>query len=966
MSVSKSLLFLLLLCQTVLGQQLQFENMGTRIALPSQESYNVMQDSKGYIWFSTEQGFCRYDGNETVIFDRSNGLPEGAVYSVAEDRKGRLWLLTAKNRILIFENGKLREASFSKKFQQQNNREISYSLSLIGNSLYIGTEDNTYLADIETGKFKTLPSLEKNPDLAVMEKAGRLIALSVNRVPAKLWSAHSPYHIGLIRKDGTWNEILLPKVSPSFQRLNTYSNSGGNFFTVMNQIVKVSDTLSIHAMPKRVLCVQSDRDKGLWIGMIEEGLYYFKDGDLSRPPVKTLKGYSVSGLVQDTEGNIWCTTLEKGVFRCLNKNVVNFGNVPGLEKNVNLLKTIDGITYCSSQAREMISLGQYKIKRHYIATSSNEMITDILKVPGGFYIGGKGAALYTDTAFANTVSFRNTENLLWSASEFKRVGDRLFGLSFGFIVETKGMMMEKTIDLHTRSRCFEHYKDDLFLFASGNELRLADIVTQKTSRIPNINANVTKILKTVPETIWIATKGDGLYLFSNGKAIAVNEHFGIKARMLYDILKQGDNLWIGSNEGLLKVSLTTRKVEQYDTENGLPSNEVYKLSLDGNRLFLSTLEGVCALPINAKIVNDVAPGIYLNQTQVNGFTVKSLSGRQLDHRSNSFSFAFDVISFKGETRLRYKLEGRDDKFSLVKGNRLSIDNLEPGDYKFVVYALNNDGLQSKAPVEIKFSIAKPFWQEIWFLLLCIGLSGLLVYAVVLRIISNVRIKEAEKTRVNQLIANSRLSAIQAQMNPHFIFNAINSIQNYILKKKDAEAYDYLAKFSKLIRLVLLHSQKQLLTLHEELETLGLYVELEQLRFDNSFDFVLSVPDEIDTFQMLIPTMVLQPYVENAIWHGLMNLEGQRRGRIEIGIGQQGDKLLVTVTDNGAGRKKAMEYGKTGRHESIALKLMDERLEIINKMYSENSLSCEIEDLFDQNGQAAGTRIKLCLPILNHD
>lgn len=204
--------------------------------------------------------------------------------------------------------------------------------------------------------------------------------------------------------------------------------------------------------------------------------------------------------------------------------------------------------------------------------------------------------------------------------------------------------------------------------------------------------------------------------------------------------------------------------------------------------------------------------------------------------------------------------------------------------------------------------------------------------------------------------------LRLQMNPHFLFNAINSIQNYILKKSQQEAYDYLAKFAKLIRIVLNNSQEKTLTLHDELEMIDLYIELEQLRFNNSFDFKLNVDKNINEFEISVPPMLIQPYIENAIWHGLMNLEKERKGVLNVDISESKGILKIVIEDNGIGRVKAKEYKKEDTHRSVGMKLTEQRLLMINQMQEYENAKVIVTDLKDDKGVSCGTRVKISIPV----
>jgi LytS/YehU family sensor histidine kinase len=207
-----------------------------------------------------------------------------------------------------------------------------------------------------------------------------------------------------------------------------------------------------------------------------------------------------------------------------------------------------------------------------------------------------------------------------------------------------------------------------------------------------------------------------------------------------------------------------------------------------------------------------------------------------------------------------------------------------------------------------------------------------------------------------------MKALTAQMNPHFIFNAINSIQNFIIQNHSTLAYDYLIKFSSLIRMVLNNSKNNEITLQQELETLAIYVELEQLRFENSFDYRVNIDPKLDKDSIVIPALLLQPYIENAIWHGLMPLEN-RKGTITLTIIEQYDFLKITITDDGIGRKASDLIEKkmvSKYHQSVGMELTGKRIEVFGQ---ESKFSLQIIDNYDDDNNSTGTTVEIILPMV---
>jgi LytS/YehU family sensor histidine kinase len=245
------------------------------------------------------------------------------------------------------------------------------------------------------------------------------------------------------------------------------------------------------------------------------------------------------------------------------------------------------------------------------------------------------------------------------------------------------------------------------------------------------------------------------------------------------------------------------------------------------------------------------------------------------------------------------------------------------------------------------------------------IAGAFILLVIFGVISRLRYKRKRdeqqlKTEFKKQLAQAETKALRAQMNPHFIFNCLNSINSFVIDQKHEIASDYLIKFSKLIRLILDNSRSETIPLNKELETLKLYVLLESARFDNKFTCVYNIAEDVNTSTIMIPPMLLQPFVENAIWHGLMQKEGE--GTITIEIEKENEEFLnISITDDGIGRERAAELkSKSATHQSHGLKVTSQRIELMNKLNSTGA-KVNIIDLKDDLGNATGTKVELIIP-----
>jgi sensor histidine kinase YesM len=289
-------------------------------------------------------------------------------------------------------------------------------------------------------------------------------------------------------------------------------------------------------------------------------------------------------------------------------------------------------------------------------------------------------------------------------------------------------------------------------------------------------------------------------------------------------------------------------------------------------------------------------------------------------------------------------------------------NLPPGQYNFQVMACNNEGIWSDNALSFEFEIRRPYYQTWWFLLLSgLLLANLIYFLVLFRIYT---VKREQKKEFERKVERSKieLKALRSQMNPHFVFNSLNAIQHYIVNSKSEEAIKYLSKFAKLIRMILQYSDKPTVTVEEDLESLKLYIELEKMRFEDKFDYAIVVENTVDLDYDIMPPMLMQPYVENSILHGL-NPKSEK-GKLDIGLRSENNILICTISDNGIGRMKSAEIKHMGalkEHRSLGMRITEERLKILNEIHA-SQLSVEVRDLIDEQGRPAGTQVQLFIPL----
>lgn len=249
-------------------------------------------------------------------------------------------------------------------------------------------------------------------------------------------------------------------------------------------------------------------------------------------------------------------------------------------------------------------------------------------------------------------------------------------------------------------------------------------------------------------------------------------------------------------------------------------------------------------------------------------------------------------------------------------------------------------------------------SKLWFITMFILLIILILFIYFVRI----QKEKKKQLRLKQQLNLYMQKALIQQMNPHFFFNTLNSIQYYILKNDKVTSNKYLSMFARLMRTTLNNSQHESISLADELEALKTYIELEQLRFVNKFDYRIEIDSEADVSNINLPPFILQPYIENAIWHGLMQMENEKQGMLLLSISRNKNWLICAIEDNGIGREKAMELSRnSGKHVSLGTRITETRIDLINQLYN-SKLNVVYKDLYDTQGNPSGTRVEISLGI----
>jgi len=336
-----------------------------------------------------------------------------------------------------------------------------------------------------------------------------------------------------------------------------------------------------------------------------------------------------------------------------------------------------------------------------------------------------------------------------------------------------------------------------------------------------------------------------------------------------------------------------------------------------------------------------------------------------DQRDITFQYVLPNPLDPAAVTYQYMLEGYDKDWITTEQRRVRYPQLPGGAFSFKVRAREGNGQSWTTITSLAVHIPKRLSEFWWFWFILGGLFLTTAYLLYRYLIARAKKEERLKADFEHQVSEIQMQALRAQMNPHFLFNSLNSIKYFAISKSKDETAAYLSKFSMLVRAILNNSKSRTISLKDELDALQLYIEIEHLRLDGKFDYHIDIDSGIHIKQAQIPPMILQPYVENAIWHGLMHKDG--RGRLLVQVKDMGHQIQCIIEDNGIGRLKASEFrGKQTDHKkSVGMQITSDRIALINRIYHIDT-QVHVIDLMDEKGMATGTRVVINVPLIQDE
>jgi Histidine kinase/Y_Y_Y domain/Two component regulator propeller len=951
-----SALIILFIYASVKAQVFHYTNYNIKDGLAGSIVYSMCQDKDGFMWFGTENGLSRYDGTHFKNFTIKDGLPDNEVLKVCADSKGRVWIGTFSKEICYYYNGRI---------YNRDNSELLRKIKLEGNpeSIFESGSQSITMSSKQTTIIIT-------PSDSVIKYRSRDIGLT-----NKVWGLTFNFYGKIRLRTEDWsiyeydeNKFLWKKLYKMKIPKITGTTTGSLFLDSFEQ-KKISLKFSGFVYSEEFRSGQSrflSTTEGAWLVdtiALKLGFHFLKE-------------LQISHTMEDREKNIWFASLGNGLFKLPSLNIKT------LSANQEQKNGMEIYTLVKYNA-DVLAGSNYN--RAYIIDKTKNYkelnFTSLLKTVYKF--GGPGR-LFSSVSISNKVCILGFDGCIAKLENnkpsFKYIGgpvksvekinDTAFiaGTAFyAFKIRLKDLKITDTL---WRERCTKVFFNNGNYYI-GTLAGLYEIKEDKSSFYlgslhPILTRRITDIKVDASDVLWVSTSDKGVIGIKNRKIIRViDDSSGLSGNNSKTLFTAGKYLWVGTNKGICKVNISTgnnSEVIKYSVSDGLPSNIINAIYIQDSIVWVGSPEGVTFFEEKNISALSIC-NLKITGVAVSGKPSAIDSGYNLSYRNNNIRFDFAGISFRSgnEITYYYKLSGIDTGWKTTTENYLDYKTLPSGNYKLNLYALNKYGVKSNS-ITIRLNISSPFWKTVWFyLFIIITATGGIAYLFGQK---NKKNKERleETNRIQKQFAELEQQALQSQMNPHFIFNCLNSIQQYILTGDREKANQYLTGFAYLIRQTLNISSQKTISLREEAEYLTRYLDMEQMRFGDNFIYQVKLEDIINPETVQIPSLLIQPFVENSLRHGIRNLT-DRVGKIDITFSLINKIITCRITDNGIGRDKAAEY-KSNQHieyQSKGMDLTNKRINLLNSV-SEKKISLTITDLKDTHDNPCGTLVELNIPL----
>lgn len=933
------------------------QNFNYSNGLKATSVYNLLFAKSGLLYLGTNNGLYTYNGLvfKKIPFEQSLG---NAISYLQEDSNGVIWGANFSGEVFYKQDNVLKKLLLDSSILQQT--FLLSEIKLSYNSIWICY--NNFLLEVDVNTKKVVNQYKPPYDTAGFLSFGvynnETYVFGSNKVIYKVVGSKL-----VTFKNIDMNDV---KFASDKNKLIFYNKGSGNFYHTLSKEGIKSTPIPQHIMQTFVLSINPVASD-LWV-CTNSGVY-----NLHNLKESWFPNYRVSDIAIDFQGDIWVSTLDNGLFKISARkstiiNSLNNQSVTVIKKHKNQLfvGTDKGYIYRIDTSGEIINTYDFGVRNEiqYIYISADDKLFTSYGMlslqTGAFFTKAwfgrsacevEGGHILTTSSYVNASIINKNLKELPNEPNFKS----LKPFQFGFTLNARLLRL-----FRARAVAYDKYTKFKYVAYYDNLYAYDEFYNDKIVTVNNGNSIVANQILCYGGKVYVASQNLGVVILNKDRVEAViDDIFGKSGNYIKKIVINEFGFWVLTDESLFKVNKS--QAGNYYIEKVFKNEVNYSdFEIVNNYIFAGSNVG---LTKSKAIIDNYKPSPKVVITNLNELSIDT-TAKEIAYKNNDININYDIIDFSGSIfKVYYALIHNND--TLVKElptdqRLLSFNGLWPGNYKVFLY-LQTSNLQEDNKIYSKaasFIVLKPIWLRWWF----IAIAATVLFIAGFYLIKILVKRSSNRQNFKSKLLLSQLAALRAQMNPHFIYNVLNSIQGLIYAGNKSDATLYLSKFSDLMRNALTVNNNQFVSLRDEISTIKLYLELEAFRFEpNEFEFNIYTRNIEDASFLKLPAFLVQPHIENAVKHGLLHKRDFKKLIVNFELIDK-SLLQVEIIDNGIGRTASGLINKKRRakHVSFATNAILERIALINSQYK-LSISLKTEDLYQLNNPS-GTKVTIQIPV----
>ncbi len=889
-----------------------FKHFSIENGLASNLIYKIIQDTDGFIWIATDKGISKFDGKTFKNFSTSNGLPSNDIWEIVPTSDHKIWYFTRSNSL-----GYIKNDSVFNFFGKDKSTLFYPKHGTDGKDIIFSSYGKSY--KLVKNQWEEINTHQPNMRCApILHPKVKLV---------KFDTINSKYRLRCFNDK---NEVLSKYFFSEKKKLfNQQLNDSLYVIRFYNNIYFLNfNDFKLHKI-KKIDFSKNKEFMRFYSGknhiQISSSHYYYElDSNYKLINYKKIDDkFNASNVFKDAKGNFWISSYNKGVFM-----------LPNSAKDSKYYLSNHKIKFLRKSIKNIIYTGALD-EGLFVYNDENDKFELLFPLKSYFYdvylIDRKNFVVF---GYRTTYVMKDGHLTTYKPKYLQK---KAVGFNNNFYVTTlrglnkfdSDLKFTKFIPLKTPI-LLTNYNNRLIVANTKTLYEIKDDVPDKLDFIEKNVPHLIISLANYKNNLLIGTDGFGVYIWDGKNSIKQVE--GTKSLIVNSIVVKGDKIWVGTQNGVRVYQDISGNFKFFQTlrkTDGLVSDQVIDIDFLKNNLFVASFNGISKTPL------DRSPNLPLQKIYIKDikYGKKHLTSQQYETKYNKKSnlqVNFGTIDFSGQEHndYYYKLSPVQNFWSKTLSNNLEFSQLSPNNYILEIKAKNPYGqILTK---QFNFFIKPLWWQTKWANILFIFFGLFTIFAITYLLRKKELAKQRKKLIAQKEKVEFELYALRSQMNPHFVFNSLNAIQFYISEGNFDKSESYLVKFSRLIRMIFDFSRYKNVSINQEIKLLKSYLEIEKMRFGDDFNYCINTSSGLLNSSFEIPTMLLQPIVENAVNHGIFHKKG--KGTICLEFVKIDEKTLkISIKDDGVGIEKSKEINRKSlrKHKSRSTDILKKRIKLLN-------------------------------------